>query len=246
MHSQDANRRKRRIVPKVARPELGAHARSARPAVHPFHHAEFLTTAADWSQLPVDGAPEVAFAGRSNAGKSSAINALAQHTRLAFVSKTPGRTQHINFFRLKSAALLADLPGYGYAKVPLEMRQYWQEFIARYLSQREALAGLVLVMDARHPLTELDRRMMEWFLPTGRSLHILMTKSDKLSTEEQRRTLANVRREIIENYGIYSAQTSVQLFSAKPRSGIAEAEAAIAPWLLRPQQQVTQTVANHG
>ncbi len=241
MHSQDGKRRKHRIVPKVARDEPGGRARDA----HPFHHAEFLTTAADWSQLPVDGAPEVAFAGRSNAGKSSAINALAQHTRLAFVSKTPGRTQHINFFRLKSGALLADLPGYGYAKVPLEMRQYWQKFLARYLAEREVLAGLALVMDARHPLTELDRRMIEWFLPTGRFLHILMTKSDKLSTGEQRRTLETVRCALVDDYGIYSAQTSVQLFSAMPRSGIAEAEAAIAPWLRQPQP-ATQPIPIHG
>ena len=227
MHTQDGNRRRRHIVPKVARAEPGANARSA----HPFHHAEFLTTAADWSQLPAEGAPEVAFAGRSNAGKSSAINALANHTRLAFVSKTPGRTQHINFFRLKSGALLADLPGYGYAKVPLEMRRYWQQFLARYLGEREVLAGLVLVVDARRALTELDRRMIEWFLPRGRSLHILMTKSDKLSTSEQRLRLDSARRALIEDYGIYSAQTGVQLFSAIPRSGLAEAETAIAPWL---------------
>ncbi len=218
---------KRHIVPKVARDEIGRAARGA----HPFQHAEFLTTAADWAQLPADGSREVAFAGRSNAGKSSAINALAHHTRLAFVSKTPGRTQHINFFRLKSGALLADLPGYGYAKVPLEMRQYWQRFLARYLAEREVLAGLVLVMDARHPLTELDRRMIEWFLPTDRPLHILMTKSDKLSTAEQRRALETVRRALDGDYGIYAARTGVQLFSAAPRSGIAEAEAAIVPWL---------------
>jgi GTP-binding protein len=218
MDIEDGDRRKRRIVPKVPRPELGADARSA----HPFHHAEFLTTAADWSQLPVDGAPEIAFAGRSNAGKSSAINALANHTGLAFVSKTPGRTQHINFFRLKSGALLADLPGYGYAKVPLEMRQYWQEFIARYLAQRGVLAGMVLVMDARRSMTELDRRMIEWFLPSGRSLHILLTKADKLVTREQRRTIEDMRRTLDEDYGIHAAQTSVQLFSAMRRSGLDE------------------------
>jgi GTP-binding protein len=220
--------RKRHIVPKVERGELGGSVRRA----HPFQHAAFLTTAAEWSQLPVDGSPEVAFAGRSNAGKSSAINALAHHTRLAFVSKTPGRTQHINFFRLKSGALLADLPGYGYAKVPLEMRQYWRQFLARYLAEREVLAGLVLVMDARHPLTELDRRMIEWFLPTGRPLHILMTKSDKLSTTDKRLTLEGMRRSLTEEYGIYASQTSAQLFSAAPRSGIAEAETAISPWLV--------------
>jgi GTP-binding protein len=228
MHSDDASRRKRHIVPKVPGAVPGEDVRAA----HPFHHAEFLTTAADWSQLPVDGAPEIAFAGRSNAGKSSAINALANHTRLAFVSKTPGRTQHINFFRLKSGALLADLPGYGYAKVPLEMRQYWREFIARYLAQREVLAGLVLVMDARRAMTELDRRMIEWFLPTGRSLHILMTKADKLATPEQRRTIEEMRRTLDEDYGIYAAQTGVQLFSATRHSGLDEAEAAIAPWMV--------------
>ena len=141
--------------------------------------------------------------------------------------------------------MLADLPGYGYAKVPLEMRQYWQKFLARYLAEREVLAGLALVMDARHPLTELDRRMIEWFLPTGRFLHILMTKSDKLSTGEQRRTLETVRCALVDDYGIYSAQTSVQLFSAMPRSGIAEAEAAIAPWLRQPQP-ATQPIPIHG
>jgi GTP-binding protein len=227
MHSKVPKGRQYPIVPKLIRTEAGADVGLA----HPFHHAEFLTTAAEWSQLPMDGAPEVAFAGRSNAGKSSAINALANHNRLAFVSKTPGRTQHINFFRLKSGALLADLPGYGYAKVPREMRAYWQEFIARYLAERAVLAGMVLVMDARHAMTELDRRMMEWFLPTGRSLHILMTKSDKLSTSDRRRTMEGLQRTLDDDYGLYVTQTSVQLFSATQPTGVAEAEAAIGPWL---------------
>jgi GTP-binding protein len=113
------------------------------------------------------------------------------------------------------------------------MRQYWQEFIARYLAQREVLAGMVLVMDARRSMTELDRRMIEWFLPSGRSLHILMTKADKLVTREQRRTIEDMRRTLDEDYGIYAAQTSVQLFSAMRRSGLDEAEAAIAPWAQR-------------
>jgi GTP-binding protein len=227
MGSQDVNRRKRRIVPKVARPELGGRARTAGPAPHPFHHAEFLTTAADWSQLPTEGVPEVAFAGRSNAGKSSAINALAHHTRLAFVSKTPGRTQHINFFRLKSGALLADLPGYGYAKVPLEMRQYWQEFIARYLSQREVLAGLALVMDARHPLTELDYVMLGWFRPTGKPVHVLLSKSDKLTRSEAARTLRDVQMKL----AALSPMFSAQLFSSTKKCGLEEAEEHIATWL---------------
>jgi len=157
---------------------------------HPFLNAEFLTTAADWHQLPVDGAPEVAFAGRSNAGKSSAINALAQRTRLAFVSKTPGRTQNINFFRLRSGALLADLPGYGYAEVPAAMRRHWQHFIARYLAERVPLTGLVLVMDARRAMTDLDRQMLDWFLPSLRPTHILLTKADKFTVAEQRRSTA--------------------------------------------------------
>jgi GTP-binding protein len=218
---------KPRIVTKLRRP---AEADDA-PGPHPLRHAEFLTTAAEWRQLPDDGASEVAFAGRSNAGKSSALNALAQHTRLAFVSKTPGRTQHINFFRLRSGALLADLPGYGYAAVPPAMRRYWQTFLSRYLSERAPLVGLVLVMDARHPMTELDRRMLDWFLPSGRPVHILLAKADKLSTSEQTKVLGAVRAALAADYGIHSARTGAQLFSATRRLGIAEAESVIAAWL---------------
>ena len=218
---------KRPILPKSSRPaevDEGAHA-------HPLHHAEFLTTAADWQQLPSDGAPEIAFAGRSNAGKSSALNALAQHARLAFVSKTPGRTQNINFFRLRSGALLADLPGYGYAAVPAAVQRHWRQFLPRYLSERETLAGLVMVMDARHALTELDRRMLEWFLPTGRPVHMLLAKADKLSRGEQGRTLEYARGVLAADYAIYAAQTSAQLFSATRRIGLAVAEAVIQGWL---------------
>jgi GTP-binding protein len=199
--------------------------------VHPLQHAEFLTTAAEWRQLPTGGAPEIAFAGRSNAGKSSAINALADRTRLAFTSKTPGRTQHINLFRLRSGALLADLPGYGYAKVPEAMRRHWQHFIAKYLSERAALIGLFLIMDARHPLTDLDWRMCGWFLPTGRPVHILLTKCDKLGTEAQRRTIDAVRKALMVAYGEHGSRIGVQLFSATRRVGIAEAETALASWL---------------
>jgi GTP-binding protein len=216
---------KQRIVPKLHRTA------EAQSAVHPLHQAEFLTTAAEWDQLPAGGAPEIAFAGRSNAGKSSAINALTQRTRLAYVSKTPGRTQHINLFRLRSGALLADLPGYGYAKVPEAMRRHWQHFIAKYLAERTPLIGLLLVMDARHPLTELDWQMFGWFLPTGRPVHVLLTKCDKLGTEAQRRTLETVRRSLTEAYGDRSDQVGVQLFSATRRIGIAEAEVALASWL---------------
>ena len=203
----------------------------ASQVTHPFHHAEFLTTAADWHQLPVDGAPEVAFAGRSNAGKSSAINALAQRTRLAFVSKTPGRTQNINFFRLRSGALLADLPGYGYAEVPAAIRRHWQHFIARYLAERLPLTGLVLVMDARRAMTDLDRQMLDWFLPSLRPTHILLTTADKFTVAEQRRTLAGVQRELAQDYAAHADRIGVQLFSATKRLGLAEAEQAVVEWL---------------
>lgn len=197
---------------------------------HPFHHAEFLTTAAEWRQLPADGAPEVAFAGRSNSGKSSAINALTQRTRLAYVSRTPGRTQHINFFRAPSGVLLADLPGYGYAEVPVSVRRYWKMFLARYLVERAPLAGLVLMMDARHPLTALDRQMLDWFLPTGRPVQVLLTKADKLSAAEQRQALDRSRRALVEFYGASATGVGVQLFSATRRVGLNEAERAIGAW----------------
>jgi GTP-binding protein len=196
---------------------------------HPFHDLQFLTTAASWPQLPEGGAPEVAFAGRSNAGKSSAINALAQRTRLAYVSRTPGRTQHINFFRAPSGVLLADLPGYGYAAVPAKVRRHWEAFIARYLSDRAALLGLVLVMDARHPFTTLDRQLLHWFLPGGRPVRILLTKADKLSPSEQRATLQDSGRVIAQDFR--TGWIEVQLFSALKRIGLAEVEAALGGWL---------------
>ena len=196
---------------------------------HPFHQAEFVTTAASWHQLPDGGAPEVAFAGRSNAGKSSAINALAQRSRLAYVSRTPGRTKHINFFRAPSGALLADLPGYGYAAVPAKVRRHWEALVARYLGQREPLVGLVLVMDARHPFTTLDRQLLNWFLPSGRPVRILLTKADKLGTSEQRTTLHEARRIIAHDFA--AGWIEAQLFSATKRVGLAEAEDALSAWL---------------
>jgi GTP-binding protein len=157
------------------------------------------------------------------------INALAQHSRLAYVSRTPGRTQHINFFRAPSGALLAALPGYGYAKVPAAVQRRWQVFLARYLAEREPLTGLVLVMDARHPLTDLDRQMLDWFLPTGRPVHVLLTKADKLSPSERRRALQDACRAIAKDYG--DASVGAQLFSATQRLGVTDAEIAINAWL---------------
>lgn len=199
-----------------------------RPFTMPiFRNARFEISIAKTSGLPPPDGAEIAFAGRSNAGKSSAINTLAGHTRLAYVSKTPGRTQLINFFRLNCGAVLVDLPGYGYAKVPEEVRKQWQGLLERYLTKRENLIGLVLIMDSRHPLTPLDRQMIGWFSPSGRPIHILLTKSDKLSKNQAAAALALVRRELAEMGGL----VSVQLFSSLHKSGVEETERVVAGWL---------------
>jgi GTP-binding protein len=190
-----------------------------------FQQARYSVSAATLSQLPASQA-EVAFAGRSNAGKSSALNTLARHNRLAFVSKTPGRTQLINFFALGPGVYLVDLPGYGYAKVPPELRARWENVLSSYLQSREALRGMVLIMDARHPLTPLDWRMLEWFAPTRKPVHILLTKSDKLSRGAAIKTLSSVRTSLIDWPWV-----TVQLFSSLQRRGMDEAEAVIVPWL---------------
>jgi GTP-binding protein len=173
----------------------------------------------DPRELPAPGIPEIAFAGRSNAGKSSAINALAGRRRLAFVSKTPGRTQLINFFSLGGAAYLVDLPGYGYAGVPDAVREHWEVLVGGYIAHRESLAGVVVVMDARHPLTALDRRLLAWLSDAGRPAHLLLTKADKLSRQSARATLSRVREECASLHPGITAQ----LFSSPKREGIAEA-----------------------
>ena len=192
-----------------------------------FRHAVFEVSVAKPLDLPPSNAPEIAFAGRSNAGKSSAINTLAGHTRLAFVSKTPGRTQLINLFRLRGGAYLVDLPGYGYAAVPESVRKQWRGLLEHYLTRRANLVGLVLIMDARYPLTELDAQMIDWFVVTGNPIHILLTKSDKLSRQEATKTLLEVRDAV----GVYGVQITVQLFSSLKKSGIEEAEKMIGRWL---------------
>lgn len=194
-----------------------------------FRHAVFSFSASRLTDLPPPVVAEIAFAGRSNAGKSSAINALVGATRLAFVSKTPGRTQLLNFFRLNSGDFIVDLPGYGYARVPDAVRREWRGLLEGYLTMRSSLVGLVLIMDARHPLTELDRQMIEWFAPTNRPMHVLLTKSDKLTRSEATRTLDAVREALAD----LGAQVSVQLFSSLKKVGIGEAEAALGNWLRR-------------
>lgn len=189
--------------------------------------AVFHTTVAHLRDLPTDSRCEVAFAGRSNAGKSSAINTLAGRTRLAFVSKTPGRTQHLNYFTLGDGRYLVDLPGYGYAKAPVAIRSQWEGLIGPYLQRRSPLAGLVIIMDARHPLTELDHRMIDWFLPTGRPIHVLLSKADKLTRQQSSQTLRSVRETLSQLGG----QLSVQLFSSLKKTGIEEAEQVLGRWL---------------
>ena len=192
-----------------------------------FQNATYVASAHRLEDLPPPGEWEVAFAGRSNAGKSSAINALVNHIRLAFVSKTPGRTQQINLFRLSPGGLLVDLPGYGYAKVPRDLRRHWEATLGTYLQTRPTLRGMVLVMDARHPLTERDEVMLAWFRSTGRPMHVLLTKSDKLSRSEGALTLKKTRARLAQLGRNYTAQ----LFSSVSRIGVEEAAAVVAGWL---------------
>ena len=194
-----------------------------------FQQAVFLTTVANLRDLPIDSVCEVAFAGRSNAGKSSAINTLAGRVRLAYVSKTPGRTQHLNYFTLSEGKYFVDLPGYGYAKAPEAIRSQWEGLIGPYLAQRNELAGLVVIMDIRRPLTDLDLRLIDWFRPTGRPIHILLSKADKLSRQEQTKVLASVRAELA-TWGDAELY-SVQLFSSLKKTGVEDAEKVLAGWL---------------
>lgn len=191
-----------------------------------FRHAAFEISVAQPSGLPPPAGVEIAFAGRSNSGKSSAINTLVGHTRLAFVSKTPGRTQLINLFRMRNGAALVDLPGYGYAQVPLAVRLQWQGLLEHYLTCRSNLVGLVLIMDSRRPLTELDWKMIGWFGPTGRPIHCLLTKSDKLTRQEQTKTLRETRAALAD----FGAQVTVQMFSSLKKTGMDEAEKVIGSW----------------
>ena len=188
--------------------------------------AAFMTSAHELTELPPDTGTEVAFAGRSNAGKSTAINALTRR-RLAFTSKTPGRTQTINFFTLGAGARLVDLPGYGYAAVPQHERRHWGELISRYLQERDSLRGLVVIMDARHPLTPLDVQLIEWYRDSGRPLHALLTKADKLKTQEERQTLATTEQALLR----ICPGSSVQLFSGTTGEGVPAAQKIVHGWL---------------
>jgi len=188
---------------------------------------EFVTTVAASCNLPPENGAEVAFVGRSNAGKSSAINALAQRKRMAFVSKTPGRTQHINYFRVGRDRYLVDLPGYGYAAVPATARAHWNELIGGYVQTRSCLRGVVLIMDVRRPLTELDKQLFAWLAPAGIPVHALLSKSDKLNRQQAAMVLRTVNDAFRNDY----TNCSAQLFSSTRNIGIAEAAAVIQNWL---------------
>ena len=192
-----------------------------------FQNAKFFTTVNHLKDLP-DTPAEIAFVGRSNAGKSSAINTLTDHVRLAYVSKTPGRTQHINFFELENGKCMVDLPGYGYAQVPEAIRAHWVKLLGDYLQQRRQLIGLILIMDSRHPLKALDIQMLDFFHITGRPVHILLSKADKLSKNDQIKTLAAVKKSL-KPY-TERQKISVQLFSSLKKQGMDEVNQVVGSW----------------
>ncbi len=191
-----------------------------------FNNTEFTTSAAKLADCPDDSLAEVAFAGRSNAGKSSAINAITGQSRLARISKTPGRTQLINFFQVEPQYYLVDLPGYGFAQVPLAVKEKWQAELENYLRKREPLAGIVLLSDVRHPLKEFDRMMLNWAVQSELPILLLLTKADKLKRGAAQNTLLKIQREVKD-----LSEVEVQLFSALKNSGIDEARNRLTTWL---------------
>jgi len=200
---------------------------------HRYQAAEYLTAAADLRGMPADLGFEVAFAGRSNAGKSSAINALCRRSGLARTSKTPGRTRLIQFFRLDDERRLVDLPGYGFANVPLAVKQQWGRLIEGYLLHRHCLRGLVLMVDIRHPLKDSDWQMLEWTAQSGMPVHILLTKADKLSRGAGAKRLQEVRIELRQA----GATATLQSFSALRGQGLDEALACLDDWFQWPSPE---------
>ena len=196
-----------------------------------YYRARFLTSAASLNQIPpAAGACEAAFAGRSNAGKSSAINVICNQKSLARISKTPGRTRLINFFELDEHRRLVDLPGYGFARVAQPIRAQWQGLLADYIEQRECLAGIVLMMDVRHPMKDLDVQMIDWCRHLGLAVHILLTKSDKLKRGPASQQLLRVRKALGAD-----ERLSVQLFSALKHDGVDEIHDVLDGWLETPR-----------
>ena len=199
-------------------------------APNPLERATYLLAAHNHRQLPPDGGREVAFAGRSNAGKSTALNALCRQNALARVSKTPGRTQQLVYFSIPPHEdhYLVDLPGYGYAKVPKDLQAHWQQFLDGWFTTRQALRGLVVVMDIRHPLKDYDRQMLGYAVRRGLPAHALLTKADKLGRGAQATALLAVRKDLAATYG---DTVSVQVFSGESKLGVDEARSVVNGWL---------------
>lgn len=191
-----------------------------------YNQVQYLKSAVELSQLPPDKGWEVAFIGRSNAGKSSAINAITGIRGLARTSSTPGQTQMINLFTLDKDRRVVDLPGYGYAKVPRTIKERWQKTIDEYLDARRCLRGLILVMDIRHPLKEADQQLIAWAVKCEVPIHILLTKADKLNTSEARRTL----KEVSAALEVFGSTITIQIFSAMEMQGIEEAQVCLDQW----------------
>ena len=191
--------------------------------INPFRVATYVLSAHELKQLPNDEGIEVAIAGRSNAGKSSAINTFTDQKSLARTSKTPGRTQQIVIFRLVEDRRIADLPGYGYAKVPVKLKDHWRKVMARYFETRKCLRGVVLVMDIRHPMKDYDRQMLNWCEASGIPCHILLTKADKLKRGPAQSALLKLRRELPEG-------ASAQVFSSSKKTGLDELVNKLCIW----------------
>ena len=198
-----------------------------------FNAAVFEQSAPSIRECPASSGAEVAFAGRSNAGKSSAINALTRNSKLARTSKTPGRTQLLNFFRLSETQWLVDLPGYGYAKVARSMKEQWQRHLSEYLQNRECLRGLVLMMDIRHPMQEFDTTMINWAVEAEMPVHILLTKADKLKRGPAQNTLQALLAQMHQS-GVDDL-VSAQCFSALKNTGVDELKAKLNDWLRKPE-----------
>lgn len=194
-----------------------------------FSSAVFIASAGTPDQFPPEGVPEAAFLGRSNVGKSSAINALTGRKRLAFWSKAPGRTQTVNFYDLGGTARLVDLPGYGYARVPAAVRAGWDRLVGGYLSERRSLAGVIVLMDARHPVTPQDQRLLDWLRPLQVERLVLLTKSDKLSRSASRAALKDV------SHALAAGPGDALLFSSTTGAGVEEARERLARWLRAPE-----------
>ncbi|MCC4263392.1 ribosome biogenesis GTP-binding protein YihA/YsxC [Oceanimonas baumannii] len=201
-----------------------------------FNAARFITSAPNIRQMPADTGVEIAFAGRSNAGKSSALNTITQHKSLARTSKTPGRTQLINVFELSEGKRLIDLPGYGYAKVPEEMKLKWQEALSEYLQQRDSLKGLVVLMDIRHPLKDIDQQLLQWASDCELPVLALLTKCDKLKSGARKAEVLRVREAV----AIFGGSIRVEAFSSLKGLGVEQAKEVLTGWLTQDDDTIIE------